>query len=162
MTIREGAIPMYMLDIDAQRIWELGRGIFASWFVPSGLVAKYVLLRGTQRFPSTRYLAADAAMNLASSLVVIVVPLAIVVDGMVHALILDRITDGNAIPFSVPALLALSAAFGSIAELIVLRWFFAVRPRWNLGIWLFLVNCLCTALAAWRMAVFLAQHPPLA
>jgi hypothetical protein len=65
-----------MVDVDLRYFWGHGFVVSSEWFVPSGLLTRYFVLRyGTQSSPWSS-LAADVAMGAASWLFVSSCPIA--------------------------------------------------------------------------------------
>jgi hypothetical protein len=101
-------------------------------------------------------------MNVASWLVVVAVPLAIVPWALVHLLILGRIPESSIGPFCWLSVLFVSAIVAVLAEAAVLRFAFRRKLTRQVVVVLFLANVLGVAIAAYGATEHAIDHPPIA
>lgn len=151
-----------MLDVDFRALWAHERGTFGCWFVSLGVLAKYLVSRHVARLSLWSALAADATMNVASWLVVVAVPLAIVPWVVVHRLISERIPQGSVGPFGWLSVLFVSVILAVLVDAAVLRFVFRRKLTCQVVVCLFLANVLGVAIAAYQATEHAIKNPPIA
>jgi len=151
-----------VLDVNLPYFWSQGRLVFTGCFVPSGLLARHLILRSSTGTSLRSRIVINVTMGVASWIVVVGFPVAVAVQVLAHNLFLDRIPTGNAAPYSWILALLLSVAIAVAAELSAARMFFKLKLAGRTRILLWAGDACCVALAAYATATYVLAHPAIA
>jgi hypothetical protein len=138
-----------MRNVDAFKVWSLGRTVFAMWFAVVISIANFLLVRISTCLSIRRSIVANVAISALSWLVVAFIPIPL----YAYVIGLGLLRDGRDDPISWVIPVVLCALIG-----IVLM---ALKEKVTYSkFWLFLaINLIGVGIAAWRMAYVIA-HPP--
>jgi|SRR5579872_4454317 len=144
-----------MVDVDVRAVWSQGRTEFTTWFTAASLVGNFLFVRISTRFPFARSIAADITMTGVSWLFVCAMPISL----FVYVLVQSLPFGGGGDPLSwilVVLMTALTAAISSLAVLTV----FGQRITLSAFGLIFTEDLICVGVAVYRMAAYIAAHPP--
>lgn len=143
------------MDVDVRAAWWLGGAEFTAWYTASVFVGSAIFVGLRKHLRRVPMLIASASMSILSWLLVSVLKVPLVACVVIHEFILAGRND----PLSWMIGLPTAAMLSGIAATLVLRGFRLSISRVDFAT-LFALYLMCATVATYRMAAYMAMHPP--
>jgi hypothetical protein len=144
--------------VDMLSVWQIGRGEFTAWLLPTGLLAYAFYVRSRTRFSIPRAGLAVVAMMAVLWFLTVAIPLPAYAWMLVNQATSDGLAHGWTAPISWILVLLISALISTASQFAVLCFLKHRVTKPGFGL-LVLVNLFCLVLASYRMWVYVATHP---